>query len=60
MSQVKVCLEIRRFWRKRRAMGRAVHRAGANVLEEPLAQCSEEQVNWGDQVHLKALVLQSQ
>ena len=60
MSQVKVCLENRRYRRSRRAMGRAVWMAGASALEEPRAQCLEEKVTWGDQVHLKALLLQSQ
>ena len=60
MSQVKVCLEIQRFRSTRRVMGRAVWMAGASALEEAHALCSEEQVNWGKQVHLKALLLQSQ
>ena len=59
MSQFKVCLEIRRFWRTRRLIGRAVQMVGASVLQELRVQCSEERVNWGDQLHLKALLLQS-
>ena len=38
MSPLKVCVEIRRFRRTRRAMGRAIRMAGASVLEEP--QCT--------------------
>ena len=41
------------------ATGQAVQMAGASALEELAAQCSEERVNWGDQMHLKALLLQS-
>ena len=56
MSRVKVYLEIRRT---RRAMGRAVQMGGVSALEEVHVQCSDERVNWGDQVHLKPLLLQS-
>ena len=60
MGQVKVYLEIRMFRRTRRVVGRAVRTAGASALEEPLVQYSEEPVNWASQVHLLALLLQSQ
>ena len=59
-GQIKVCLEIRMFRRTRRAVGRAVRMAGAIALEEPLAQYSEEPVNWDGQVNLLAPLLQSQ